>query len=71
MRWKARWYGLKQRIIRRFALFPFLHRGAWRWLETYYMLQKRNMGNFWYNYCWATKEEYLAWCEEMKNKEAQ
>ena len=66
MRWLDRTHGLSQRVIKRFALFPVYCKGELRWLETFYMLQKRSTSD-WYNARWATKEEYIAWCQEIED----
>ena len=70
MRWKDRSYGLKRRIVKRFALFPFWLKGEGCWLETFYTVQE-HCSYVWYDKRWATEDEYLAWRETLKNEAVQ
>lgn len=50
------------RIIRRFAIFPIIICGEYRWLETVYIIQRYNHNNIflpWYNDSFTTKSKYI------------
>lgn len=53
MRWKKKY----ERVIKRFAFFPIIICGEYRWLETVYIRQIRRAG--WVNVLFTNKEEYL------------
>ena len=63
-----KWIRKKERIIKRFALFPINFGDEYHWLETVYIKQHRGyfMTNTWFSDCFVTKEEYLKWKKENK-----
>lgn len=69
MKWTSRSHKLislleKTRIVKRFALFPILISGEYRWLETVYIQQtfkydyERIIEFYWENNKFVTKRDY-------------
>ena len=58
MKWKYKY----RRIIKRFALLPILANDEYRWLQTVYISQWRNVySDFWHNETFVDKELYLSY----------
>lgn len=77
MRWKSKPYKCiklldSKRIVKRFAIFPILISGEYRWLETVYIKQiyrydfERMFEFYWENEQFVTKQDYENYVDMWK-----
>ena len=70
MRWKNRMWGLSHRIVKLFAFLPYSIGDETRWLETVYILEKKTPTfHYWRCVGWATKEEYILFRNDLRERE--